>query len=209
MSVNTTAGVETNATPIAFTKRAMMGTDEYVVPTDVYNSVRYGRTKHERWNSFITHTDLADNIKSTLYGKGKCFVTDSMSGASVCIQHNRTPRSSLDVNESTVDYTQDVAELDDNEFAEYDEAFEYATQHLAFNEPQSDFFAQCVLCYMDIVHSLSDYEVSDEYLEQLINVAIDEVRQGSVELGMDDHQALDITQRLGEYIANTYDFEVV
>lgn len=209
MSINTTAGVETNATPITFTKRAMMGTDEYVVPTDVYNSVRYGRTKHERWNGFISHTELADNIKSTLYGKGKCFVTDSMSGASVCLQHNRAPRSSSDVNESTVDYTQEVVELDDSALAEYDEAFEYATQHLAFNESQSDFFAQCVLCYMDIVHSLSDYEVSDEYLEQLINVAIDEVRQGSVELGMDDHQALDITQRLGEYIAATYDFEVM
>lgn len=209
MSINTTAGVETNATPITFTKRAMMGTDEYVVPTDVYNSVRYGRTKHERWNGFITHTDLADSIKSTLYGKGKCFVTDSMSGASVCLQHNRTPRSSSDVNESTVDYTQDVVELDDSEFAEYDEAFEYATQSLAFTESQSDFFAQCVLCYIDMVHSLSGDEVSESYLEQLINVAIDEVRQGSVEIGVDDHQELDIAQRLGEYITNTYDFEVV
>ena len=65
---------------------------------------------------------------------------------------------------------------------------------------------------MDIVQSLSDDdEVSDEYLEQLIDVAIDEVRQGSVELGIDDHQELDIAQRLGEYIAATYeyDFEVM
>ena len=62
---------------------------------------------------------------------------------------------------------------------------------------------------MDIVHSLSDEEVSESYLEQLIGVAVDEVRQGSVELGMDDHQELDIAQRLGEYITNTYDFEVM
>lgn len=214
-SINTSSGTEmNNQNPIIFTSRKFSGFDEYVIPNDLYNKVRFGRDRNSRWNSFIDQPELCDAVKTSLYKDGRCYATCDLTGASVCLKHDKrikTTNESLNILPLfyLVESEEDFSENED-----YIDAYFHALENLALSEDQSDFFAQCILSFLDDYNSFySEQEAENlsDILDSVIDVqstlqySIDEVRSISEENNLDPHYELDIFQRLFEYLTDNYE----
>ena len=214
-STNTSSGVEmNNQVPLSFTSRKFSGFDEFVIPNDLYNKVRFGRDRNSRWNSFIDQPELCDAVKTSLYKDGRCYATCELTGASVCLKHekrSKTTNESLNIVPSfhLVESEEDFSENED-----YIDAYFHALENLALSEDQSDFFAQCILSFLDDYNSFyseQNAEDSSDILDSVIDIqstlqySIDEVRSVSEENSLDPHYELDIFSRLFEYLTHNYE----
>ena len=214
-STNTSYGVDmNNQVPLSFTSRKFSGFDEFVIPNDLYNKVRFGRDRNSRWNSFIDQPELCDAVKTSLYKDGRCYATCELTGASVCLKHekrSKTTNESLNIVPSfhLVESEEDFSENED-----YIDAYFHALENLALSEDQSDFFAQCILSFLDDYNSfyseqnaedLSDILDSVIDIQSTLQYSIDEVRCVSEENSLDPHYELDIFSRLFEYLTHNYE----
>jgi hypothetical protein len=206
---NTVDGVAMNdQTPLSFTTRKFSNYDEFVIPNDLYSKVRFGRDKHSRWDSFTPSPELSDGIKTSLYKDGRCYVTCELTGASVCLRHEKRSMTNESL-DAVPEFFLVESEADFSENEDYIDAYYYALETLALSEDQSDFFAQCVLSFLD-EHEMMAMASTDEYIKEVdsaitLQAAIDEVREVSAENELDPHYELDIFQRLHEYIKLTYE----
>ena len=214
-STNTSSGVDTNnQVPLSFTSRKFSGFDEFVIPNDLYNKVRFGRDRNSRWNSFIDQPELCDAVKTSLYKDGRCYATCELTGASVCLKHDKRSKATNESLNIVPSFHLVESEEDFSENEDYIDAYFHALENLALSEDQSDFFAQCILSFLDDYNSFyseQNAEDSSDILDSVIDIqstlqySIDEVRSVSEENSLDPHYELDIFSRLFEYLTHNYE----
>lgn len=77
----------------SFDKRSWNGHNEFVMPAATYQSLKFGRDKHSKWNDHTDDTELVRAIQKTLYTTGKCLITCDTSGASTFLSHEKMVRN--------------------------------------------------------------------------------------------------------------------
>ena len=214
-STNTSSVVDmNNQVPLSFTSRKFSGFDEFVIPNDLYNKVRFGRDRNSRWNSFIDQPELCDAVKTSLYKDGRCYATCELTGASVCLKHDKRSKTTNESLNIVPSFHLVESEEDFSENEDYIDAYFHALENLALSEDQSDFFAQCILSFLDDYNSFySEQNAEDlgDILDSVIDIqstlqySIDEVRSVSEENSLDPHYELDIFSRLFEYLTHNYE----
>lgn len=91
-SINTTTGVATNPTPIAFTTRSFAGKPEFVVPEDHYMKIRNGRDRMARWDTHLPDPEIKAAVQKSLYKHGSVFITNAKTNLSIRLSHTKLQR---------------------------------------------------------------------------------------------------------------------
>lgn len=84
-------GFETYTAPLFTTKR-FAGMKEYVIPEEMYNTMRYGREPGDRWSSYVEDEALRNDLRSTFHGDGKLLLTCDKTGRSVVLRKKKLYR---------------------------------------------------------------------------------------------------------------------
>lgn len=201
-AVNTTGeGIASKDNPL-FQVSRFANKKEFTVPHDHYETIKHGRDKHTKWDSKLPHPDIQAAVKKELYGKGVCIITSDKTKLSVILKHDKASRAvSESVEEAAwiivedFDKLNESAELtfgDDSDDEFYDPAYDYAQEHLGYNEDDCDLFAQIVLAFFDKMFSTDDGSddegaseiTTDVNVKSILAQAVRDVDDGSRSAGL-------------------------
>lgn len=168
-----------------FTVSRFAGTEDFIIPSELYQVIRQGRTKYSAWNAFVPEGDLQNAMRKSLYNNGTAYVTCADSGSSVQLKHNRINKilamteCSCQNLEVSSEFLKEGVEFDFGLDEYYMNAFEYYLA-IPHTEDESDMFAQIVAAFIDEVQR----DESGQDLAVSFGFAVDNVKQGSKELGL-------------------------